>query len=730
VIDIIGRVHRFQNALRQAIHDRELEQQGEELHYFFDADVVLGTAIGLTSFDPNTAPDVSDLRYVVRALLSTGYLPPIRLLSSHLVEFDHAIRRLDAPKPQRGFEQELRKALIRRWGIADNDAALRKSMKSANGLYDFLQEHGFGVFVKLELCMGGTWQTRLARMMRAGLFRLRTEGAPRLPAQDDSNLRAFARTLSEIRPRFSLQNDNDAYALTELVSKLDEGIRARFYTQTAGVRHALSEFATSSAAIGDPLLVQREEEYFILRCSFPALGFANLTLHGGGTGPIGLHEWRQLCSQLDELLQSLHTAQEGDAAVHRALHTTAIGGIGLGDLVEQFYNLGFLDSVFLTWTPERMEEWLPSLSRARTDAANLAAVSQKLRRSLDELWSTLDHEAAKLRTWQDVLRRVLDASEARARMLEGRYPSLDLDLGLGRWGIIQQMDPATTVRLETGIASLLDERRRAAAAADLAASFSQPATDLQELATHICLLWFLRLDELIILAFANAREIVSAGSLPAWLTLFETFALVRTAGRWSNRRNKTLQAELSDIVRRMEEVVAAEHDPSWNEGFAQMGMAHVCYLVWRILEQHHYPDVTYARRSFDAARSACARFVHGSLEWTFAVNHCAYIGIESGLYPEESGSYAQALVQRLPKFHNHYRFVDTVVRLRTRRIAREVEQHGVKALTSPPFKALRKQLCEELAHSGMQLREHLACGDDEVLMHVQSIESYRSALQC
>lgn len=755
------RVQRFHEALGLAIHDRELEDGGEELQFFYDADVAVDTIIGLTSWDRRATPEVEELAFVVRALLSTGCLPTVRFLRPHLLEFERVLKRLPDTPMLDGFHKAAMNHLIRQWQLSESDEDLQKKLHAdeGNGFYEFLREHGYGVFVKLELCLGGTWKPRLRRLLRAGQFHFTGDPQTDLPQPQDPVAGALAAQMSRLRhsARSSHNNQVDAHALSELARKLGRGIHARFYTETEPVRHLFERLDPSLrgelSEAGLP--VERSEEYFLIRSSFPALKFAardaqkNAPAPPAAAGLFSLPELKELHGRLDGILRKVTLEPRAggnetsggaggkapeiidiDAALNAALEEVPAGETHLGELVDRFYNLGFLDSVFLSWSPEEMKQWLPGLYDVKSQGTVVAETRRKLGMSLDGLWETLDREIGQLRTWRDDFVKILSAAERRAHASDGRRLRLDVDLGLGRWGIEEMLDPEVQKRLEEGIAGLLDEATRESNASNLAISLAYRAPDLHEFTHQVMLLWFLGVDELIIRTFRQAAETVRA-QVPPWLELLRLVAEIKTAGDHS-RRGVPLQEHLEMVVRATRQTLEAAAPAGWDRGFAEMGLAHVCYWGWCAMGlDTRGAGRPWAEESFQAAERAQVLLQPGSLGWAFAVNHCAYIGLRAGIFPQATEDALQTLDQRIPRPWKHYRFADTEVRASTERIYREIRHHGIAGLLSDPALAdLRRGMCEQLLRARARLEEYPHWGDSEVVDHLNSINRHLVDLRC
>lgn len=752
---IFERVQRFRDALDLALYDRELEDAGKEVQIFYDTDVAVDIVLGLTSWDRSTPPpDVSGPEYVVRALMSTRCLPPIRLLRPHLVEFDRVIRRLPIPTGMMdGFHRATINHLIRQWQLSSSEEDLRKRLDSGggSGFYNFLREHGYGVFVKVELCLGGTWRDRLRRLLKAGRFQIIGDGAAEPIQAADPDAVAFSQRMESLRqhPQHSINNQVDAHALAELARRLKRGIHARFYTGSESVRSLFASLDPElRARLFDERPVERVEEYFLIRSSFPAVGFRDSDdgrQESTGASAAALFtaaELRRWVGEITNILAGLSSLPPGepgrsengtpdaDWALETALRSVTIGDMNLAEMIERFYNLGFLDSVFLSWDPKEIQDWLPTLYEAKSEDSLVAGVRRKLGMSMDELWETLGREIGSLRDWCDDFQKIAAASEAKARGSRGSPFVLDVDLGLGRWGMEDKLEGEPAKRLTVDITGLLDHRTRSAFASNLAINLAYRTPDLQEFSHQIYLLWFLGLDGLIIRSFENAADMVRT-QIPPWLELLHLVARTRTA-RERIRRGAQLDDELTRLAEEAAQNIEHAQEGGWDPGFAEMGLAHVCYWAWHVTgHDTQGSGLKWARKSFEAARRATELLERGSLGWAFAINHCAYVGIRARLEPEATEWYLETLLESIPRNWYHYRFADTEVRAVTERVNRAIHHHGIEQLTSDPaLGAERALLCSQLTFAEQRLEELPNWGDSEVLQHLRSIRRHLNDLGC
>jgi hypothetical protein len=749
-------ISRFSEALGHAIFDRELEDAGEELLFFYDADVAIDTIVGLTSWARSTPPEIDGLHYVIRALFSTGFLPTGRFLRPHLLEFGRIIESLPDTPMQEGFHRAAMNHLIREWKLTESEAALRKMLEvdEGNGFYSFLREHGYDVFVKLELCLGGTWKQRLNRMLRAGCFHFAADGGTDARMFHDPIANSISRTLLRWRPEMSHSNSRDAYAVTELMRKIDSGIHARFYTATAALWRFFrtTDNSLRGALLEDGLPIERSDEYFLIRSSFAALAFTSHStvsprnLRDVASDTFTLPELKKLHQELSTLLQSTsiqlevtgHNGRQSllpeqvdlHSQVYTALEQMPVGEIHLGELIDHFYNLGFLGSVFLSWTPEEMRYWLPGLYDIKSQTPVVDETRRQLGMSLDGLRGVLEREIGQLRTWREDFATILSAAEIRAQAFNGHRPRLDTDLGWGRWGIEEVLDPTMLARLETRISGLIESSTRESNASELAVLVSHKGASLDEFIEAILLLWFLQTNDLLHRRFECGAQ-PRSWEIPPWLEMIHLIAETKSAGL-RFRRGMSLQSHLNVLSTRARQIVDGTTHPGWHRGFAEMGLAHVMYWAWITNGfDMHGPARQWAEESFSAAQRAQRLLERGSLAWAFATNHCAYLGMRAGIHPEATETALLTLSSQTPRAWWHYRFADTVACATCEAIQREINRHGLQQILSNPELAhLRREFCRQLRFAGARLSEYDNWGDEAAVRTVFVIDHWLLRLGC
>jgi len=107
-----------------------------------------------------------------------------------------------------------------------------------------------------------------------------------------------------------------------------------------------------------------------------------------------------------------------------------------------------------------------------------------------------------------------------------------------------------------------------------------------------------------------------------------------------------------------------------------------------------------------------------SLEWAFAVNHCAYIGYHADIFKRERDEFYEAL-NSIWRLHKHYRFADTLACPFTIRAGKLIHEFGIDRLIedsslNEEFRECRENLLE--ADKTLSVASP-TFGDEEVETH-------------
>src|SRR6185503_14086621 len=199
---LLAATKRFSLALDHAIYDKE-QEASQDLIYVYDADIVVQSILGLTSWDPSTSvPDVSGLKYVTKALFSVGFLPPAHLLRPHMAELERFVQRVPSPHGlEAGFRAQHLRMLSRQWGLDKHDRRVKEYANDLAALESVIRSEGFEIFVKLELCYGGLAYDRLLRILRHCVFRSDVLTHPPLRPGDPIAIEVAERIVSSLRAR-------------------------------------------------------------------------------------------------------------------------------------------------------------------------------------------------------------------------------------------------------------------------------------------------------------------------------------------------------------------------------------------------------------------------------------------------------------------------------------------------------------------------------------------------
>lgn len=749
-------IQRFARALRDAVHDKKLEAS-TSLVFLYDADVVIKTIQGLT-FDGAAMVAPGDHRAAVHALLSAGFLGPVRMLRPHLLEFDRAVHSWPDIYSfvDRGLRQAHREYLIKLWGLDQYQVRLAKLIAdaphghregSADGtIGDMIREDGFELFVKLELCYGGSWQQRLHRLRRAGLLRLEPLHAADTIARGDETARKLLAELSSYpgRPSATVNNVVDAGALAALValSRALDSQRVRFYTETNAVRHVFGQGAGAGLLRDqrepDGTSLLRDEDYFLLRCCLPALAFPQLDLSDGALCDWDMQRLEEADSQLYALLK------DGDESdVRAALDAIGVKGMTLKDVVAQFAQLGFLEAVLLRQQARNgWKELLPSLYDVFQAPILLEAARAEVRTTVLQVSSDLREQVGRLRGLHDALHTVLKAiSRRRQQMGRGsQVPRLALELGLGRWGLHAQL--ADPERIEGVMQAVLQgDERDAEVAWDAAVMGFSPPVHREELEFGAVLFWFLGLDRPV--GLLCTPDHVGEWPSRTGLLVLGMVARLRLEVAESGTTSPMRLDRVVGLVAEGDALIDAT--PAADLPAALMGGAYLRYLAWRAVSDRSRralaargadgtpsQDAALARQwaadSLTLADRARKGLDPEAVAWAFATNHCAYVALVAQLGDDVVDRLYEEL-EGIEERHHHYRFADTHAR-RFSVAAERLMGRGDQRLSGPAW-ARRDEICRLLRSAERILSSAQPFfGDPEVTEHLRQVEQRQLSLRC
>jgi hypothetical protein len=627
--------------------------------------------------------------------------------------------------------------LAKSWGLNQHDHRIREFARDPSAMESVLRAEGFDIFVKIQLCYGGLAYDRYRGVLQHCAFRPPTLTSPRMRA-GDTLAHQFAEQIAQSgkREEKDINNLVDGYALSELASYVSRGEAVRFYTQTASLRtfRNASHFRVGSES------VFRGSFYYLMRCCFPALRFPHLpaiTQQEDHGSIHSLEELRELSSRLKRLLAQADRPFQLESTM--LSERSEVTGETLAELINGFYELKFLNHVFLTrWKldPE-MRHLAPSFATFFRNQSQRAVIRAEVKRSLVSLSEDLTSEVKYLTRWRSDILAFTPSLRSKRKELDGRTPDLWRDMGLGRWGLDEFLPPAAKQRLKEWIESVADSGTPVAQlASDLALQVSPEAYEsVDDFALALCQLWLLKLHPRLI---AEWRENADHFSQHAFVDVLQILYLIAEIRTIAPSFGEKQEAQTLKVTERVEH--AAERltrlDQSENPliaGVGRMGLAHVTYWAWRRMKDLGQSSLAHAmaERSYDAASKAKDAFSAGSLAWAFAVNHAVYVGTVAKVRSADTNELRRELVH-INQHHYHYRFADTLARRITESVHEELARvPGEEIVTLAKHRRLRVSLCRRVLDAQKTLDEAQPFfGDEEIERHLWELRDLALTLQC
>jgi hypothetical protein len=234
------------------------------------------------------------------------------------------------------------------------------------------------------------------------------------------------------------------------------------------------------------------------------------------------------------------------------------------------------------------------------------------------------------------------------------------DLGLVRWGYdLSEQERAELVAL---VGPLIQEGEDdiSVQAGELATRIQQARHDTVECGVACAALWALgRFNDIVNLM----DECTQGGERepPPSLIVISAAAAMKS-GKLSEPNRRELVNRVWSLKLKL---------PEEERKGVLLGVGYVLYHAWkqemlgasvRHLTKENLPEEVklWARQSFEAGEEAFYLLPTGSLTWAFAINHCAYVGMVTGVEAEKSKEFRDELIklQGFPVWNN--RFDDTL----------------------------------------------------------------------
>jgi hypothetical protein len=679
----IAEVH---SALRAAIADKRLEAD-RAIEFYFDSEVVIRSVLGFRQLTDSQkrSRDLSEDTMVLRALLSSGYLGRVHLLSSHLIELDYFIRAKDDLLPdsrQGGFRDEVAR-FLEQYHVGDEFAQLLAAVESSNGtgnvggVIDAIKAFDVSSFVAVELANGAILQ-RFSSMHKAGVLGFEQHEVSFEAALQDGPIEAYLDIITRAMPEAERERRKDgtfrdALALVQLQRKVraSSGKRStkplvRFYAEAELLKKVfkdkaiLRDLAYEDSHLGGGIL--RPPYYFLLRTYFQSLALPHLKSVFRGSISITLEELEECCVELEKL-PAERKIEKWDVA--------SLRNRKLAKELRALESLAFFQGIWPSYKlPDGMSHFFDRL-QAMAELFHKGAFSKTMQaRIFDEMAELRAKLAA---STQDLI-ELLDllaivergVDKLRVNRPDDRLPNLMRDVGLVRWGFAVPMavEKAFEARLRTllggrdtvwkeGCRTLVDDIKRDAANADRAAV--------------ICgSLWFLeiydRLGSFIDSLKSGLAE--RTEELPLEFHLMRAAARLRSDAALTRNEKVELIGALRELIFRLPE----EEQIRYKIGFAYL-LAHAANFEEKLFKAAALDAVErgWVKESFSFACEVKKKAGPESLLRAYAVNHCAYVGTVVGdntlTNQEETLECMRDLLamQASRSSFWNFRFVDTVL---------------------------------------------------------------------
>lgn len=695
----VRKISAFTEALGHAIYDRDLEDSGRDIHYYYDSEVAIWLILG---FEAETVQAREDIRArLVHALLWTGYLGKVRVLHPHALEVYSKIKRqsqFGTTEATGAFRERLREYVEQR-GLTEiirNIVAAVRDLPAdmkTQVLVDEFRSNGPEAFATIALATG-TWQERLGHLHgRTIVFEEEPADAVLPSASDRRDIRTFHRAITEHRDKATATRNNlaDAIAMGSLSRMIRQGEGdertpfVRFYTTTKTLLHLRSDpgaarylryrSGRNSEAAATASSIFRSTDYYMLRAHFDALGFKVSELQKRDPIPlISIDELRSVHQSLRDVLretdlpESVDYERETELALRQKVDDLKIGGQNLTTVLAEIECAAFVDNIFTQF-----------LNRYRTPKTLRHVV-----KDFDEIWQNFDTDLASRVLRKEIRDRAENITQQLAKKVAGVRLQLDFirkvylaatkfikdnsltdvpdplrELGLVRWD--SQITDDAREKLRAFSEGLLleqdDNSQLVENCVDLFRQWLYP--DDEAACIAVCsLLWTLNLFPFVIEAI-NRYELRCDGGLPTRLKIMRMAARMRTG---AEKRGPVEDEQAFDELVSEVEQLRGVPDADERRGRQYIGLGYIAFYIWWDLTMRFGTEDEFvskwATRSVQYGIDAMELLRNDVMARAFAVNHCAFVSLKAGFTDVEK--YVKMLQQYDGADIWNYRFADTI----------------------------------------------------------------------
>ncbi len=685
-----NQLQRFSNSLSLVLYDRELEIK-KPITFYYDTDVIYRTIVGLEGVY-NEEKEIEKL--LVRALLSCGLLGTFCILRPHAFELNSILqlkKQYPRKEDQKAYMDMAKEYLCQnnifetfsklQSIVNENDKArYRDQDAKIEAFLNILANCAGDIFAHIEPLNGKWWERMHRYFYQMKIFCLGKLGPEMqdIHAKNKETLYEINLILRENRhDNQTINAFQDALALTMLsrmIREKDEGESdeiIRFYTETSYLKSTIIKntkiremLSYKNIDFDNPKLkaraslILRDSRYFIMRAWFKELSQRN-----DSTDVETLKELKTLSQKITELL----TLPEHH--IMEAMKNIIYSGKGLNDLIEDFENFSIMQKI---WTRGNIPPALKNIHFFKQwgsvfDFAENPNTFQLNFQHIVQVCEELEAKVSRMKLWAENFGNIMkEAVIFHNQLKKKKFESIDLmrDLGLVRWGY--NLNHREKAELIKTLGSIIKKGN-----SDITVEISYIATRMNE-AKHspsqclvVCgVLWAIGCYQEIVMLVNECNRNNRGRNFPPSLLV------IKYASEMKFGKNLVNFEKKKHKLKQLLAILEKQRDKQ-RIGIL-LGVGYVVYHVWKQeiikegikfwnTERASAELTKLAKLCFSLGEEAIKKLPNGELAWAFALNHCAYVGIMTGVEPEKTENYFYELV-RLETLSNLWnaRFADTI----------------------------------------------------------------------
>jgi hypothetical protein len=367
-----------------------------------------------------------------------------------------------------------------------------------------------------------------------------------------------------------------------------------------------------------------------------------------------------MSEKLDELLLSVKEGKTPEATLSAEMFEQRT----LAEVIKDFEEMSIVGPL---WAEGRIPDHLNNYQALAKWIDVFEFVQERriggiIHERIADIRQKLEDHVAKISTWTKDYKIIISSSTEKSGKYQNKINDPMRDLGLVRWNYeLKQNEKEDVIKYVEALTGG-DESDMTDAAQQIATKMEFARSDPRHCLVVCAILWALSCFESIDKLVEECKA-TDFKKIPATLLVLQLAARLKSGVGFSTEKRRFIVGEALRLLGLTKKS---------NRKGLLLGAGFVLYHAWKqeMIDRHtkdrllgNQPEIIrkWAEQSFEIGEEACQSIETNSLPWAYAVNHCAYVSIVTGVYPEKTDEYVEILfrLKTLPAIWSP-RFDDTL----------------------------------------------------------------------